>query len=329
MRVTDGINFGIVRDSVTKSRSKLGEYQTQSASLKKLNVPSDDPVGSAKLLEIRTQKVNTDQFGTNARLAQSFLENTDSAIGELSEIVGRAKEIAINQASGASSNDSSRLGVAEEITQLYNQAIAVANRRYGDRYIFGGYKTDRSPVDADGNYKGDKGQMMVEIAKGVYLSSNVPGIDVFNTNSQNSSDGRKGYTDNATRRPATMEEGGLPHEGTPLAENVNVFDELQNLRIGLLTGDFDAIRNTLERFDSMQANLISNRTKVGSRLQGMNASISSNERQGLTNAQLASSIEDADMAEVMSNMAKEEAVFKASLQSSQKLIQPTLMDFLK
>jgi flagellar hook-associated protein 3 FlgL len=110
---------------------------------------------------------------------------------------------------------------------------------------------------------------------------------------------------------------------------VNAFDEIQNLRIGLLTGDLDSIRNTLERFDSIYGKVVSTRAKIGSRLQGLQNTAHSIERHNLVNAQLTSQIEDADMAQVVSDMAKEESVFRSALASSHKLVQPTLMDFLK
>jgi flagellar hook-associated protein 3 FlgL len=110
MRVTDGTNYGVVRDSLTRSRGRMENLQMENATLKKLNRPSDDPVGSAKVLEVRTDKVNNEQFQNNARLAEAFLDNTDHALEDLSEIVMRAKEIAIGQSSNASSTPQSRYG---------------------------------------------------------------------------------------------------------------------------------------------------------------------------------------------------------------------------
>ena len=176
MRVTENTNFDTVRNTLHRTKEKMENLQTQSATMRKLNTPSDDPVGAAKVLEIRTDKVNNDQFLMNAHLAQSFLNNSDHAISDLSDLVSRAKEIAIGQASGASSNDETRLGVSEEVTQLIQQAIAAGNRKIGERYLFGGYSTQKPPVDNEGRYAGDDGQMMVEIGKDVFLSMNVPGI---------------------------------------------------------------------------------------------------------------------------------------------------------
>jgi flagellar hook-associated protein 3 FlgL len=115
----------------------------------------------------------------------------------------------------------------------------------------------------------------------------------------------------------------------PGPENANVFDEIQNLRNGLLTGDLDGIRNTLERLDSIQAKLTATRAKIGSRMQGLQSTSAAIERHNLVNAQLSSNLEDADMAQVVSDLAKEETVFRSALASSHKLIQPTLLDFLK
>ncbi len=324
MRVTEGTNYEVIRDSMRRSKGRMEGLQRQQATLKKLNAPSDDPIGASKVLELRTDKVNNDQFQMNARLAQSFLDNTDHALEEMSEIAIRAKEIALSQASGASSTNDTRLGVAEEVTQLFNRAVSAANRRIGDRYLFGGYKTQRPPVDSDGRYQGDQGQMMVEIAKDVFLSMNLPGLDVFNTHPESALDGKRqqGYSAQQ-RQPATE------LDETPRAENVNLFDELQNLRIGLLTGDLDSIRSTLERFDDLQARLVANRAKVGARIQGLESSTNALERHNVTNAQLNQALEDADIAQVVSDLAKEETVFRSALASSQKLIQPTLLEFLK
>jgi flagellin-like hook-associated protein FlgL len=71
------------------------------------------------------------------------------------------------------------------------------------------------------------------------------------------------------------------------------------------------------------------RSKLGSRIQSIAGNMSALERHNITNAQLTSNIEDADMTRVVSDLAKEETVFKSSLASSKHLIQPTLLDFLR
>lgn len=323
MRVTEHNNFETVRESINRSKGRMDALQRQSSTLKKINTPSDNPIGSSKVLEIRTDKVNNDQFQMNAKLAETFLANTDHALSELADIVVRAKEIALGQSSRVSSNDDTRLGVAEEVTQLFKQAVATANRRIGDRYLFGGYKTQTPPVSPEGDYLGDQGEMMVEIAREVYLATNVPGASAFNSRPESlrlpQAPGQAGAEDRAL----------AGEQAQPERENVNLFDQLQALRISLLTGDLEGIRGTLEKFDDLHGSITATRTKVGSRLMGLHNTSQALERHNVTNAQLSSVLEDADMAQVVSDLAKEETVFRSSLASSQRLIQPTLMDFIK
>jgi flagellar hook-associated protein 3 FlgL len=309
----------------------------QNSTLKKLNKPSDDPVGSGKILEMRTDKVNNDQFQSNAKFAQSFLENTDAALEDLSEVLMRAKEIAIGQSSSASSTPETRIGVAEEVNQLFQRSISTSNRRIGDRFIFGGFQSNSNPVDADGNYRGDEGEMMLEIGREVFIGMNIPGIQVFNTNPDGSVDKvmlehRKSdqKPDESKHEPLrTLASDRTQEQVQPQVPNVNLFDELKSLRVGLLTGDQNAIRGTLERFDELLAKVVSVRSKIGSRVQGIQGNITTMERHNVTNAQLSSSIEDADLTQVVSDMAREESIFKSSLASSKHLIQPTLLDFLR
>ena len=348
MRVTEGTNYDTIRNSIQRSKGRMEKLQVQSSTLRKVNAPSDDPVGSAKIMEIRTDKMDNEQYQSNAKMAETFLESSDHALGDLAEVILRAKEIAIGQASSASSNDETRLGVAEEISQLIRHAVATANWKIGDRHLFGGYKTHEVPIGPEGEYKGDDGQMMVEVAKDVFVTMNTPGIEAFNTYPETAKR-QAGYperdaeferekaekTGKPGREPAVLKNS----ERTPLRteideehgyhENVNLFQELQSLRIGLLTGDLESIRSTLDRFDQIHGQVTATRAKLGSRLAGLRATHQAIERHNLTAAELSSSLEDADMAQVVSDLAKEETVFRSALSSSQKLIQPPLLDFIR
>jgi flagellar hook-associated protein 3 FlgL len=324
MRVTENTNFDTIRDTIRRSKERMEGLQIQGATTRKLNQPSDDPVGSAKVLELRTDKMNNDQFQLNAKMAETFLRNSDQALSELVELVVRGKEIALNQSSGANSSEETRLGVAEEVNQLFQQAVSTANRRIGDRYLFGGFKTLKPPVDQDGGYHGDHGQMMIEIANDVFISMNVAGDEVFNSHPDSLRSNQIARNDTYSNRTPRDREGEQD-----LSENVNIFDELQKLRIAVLTGDQAGVQDTLDRFDQIHGRLVANRVKLGTRLQGIQSASQALERHNITNAILSSSLEDADMAQVASDMSKEETILRTTLASSKKLIQPTLLDFLR
>lgn len=324
MRVTENMNFDLSRDTLSKSRGKMARLQEQAASTRRLTTPADDPVGATKVLEIRTDRMNAEQFITNAKLAESFLSNSEAALAEVSDLIVRAKEIALGQSSGASANPQTRIAVAEEVNHLYQQAVAAANRRIGDRYLFGGYKTTQAPFDPQGNYRGDDGQMMVEISRDVFLGMNIPGVDAFNTRPQVArAQAQPGEDGQMTPGRGPASGGGAEQE------NISLFEELQSLRIGLLSGNTELIQGSLDRFDQLHTKVTSARAMLGSRMQGLSSATQSQERQVVTGATLSSTLEDADMAQVMSDLAREETIFRGALASSQKLIQPTLLDFLR
>ena len=329
MRVTQNTNFNAIQESIKRSKTRMEKGQVELSTMKKLNRPSDNPVGASKILEVRTQDAKSRQYFENAKLAEAFLSNTDHALNDLSSILVRAKEIAVGQASGASSTSDTRLGVAEEVGQLYQQAVALANTRVGDRYLFAGYQVDRAPVDVDGKYEGDNGKMMVEVANDVFISMNLPGFEVFNTEPDASADMRRMKGGQEDPRAELPERNLAGEVRSDLKENANVFDEIQKLRISLLTGDMEGIRSTLTRFDDLHSGVVASRAKIGARLSGLESTVNSLERVKLTNAELTSSIEDADLVEVMNDLAKEETVFRTVLSASNRLVQPTLMDFLK
>ncbi len=331
MRITQNQNFETMYNTISRTKARMNDLQGKAATLKKVNAPSDDPVGAAKLLEIRTEKVNTEQFKSNSKLAESLLNNTEQAMSEIGELILRAKEIAVQQSSAGNGSEDTRLGIAEEVRQLYQQGISIANRRIGDRYIFGGYRTNVQPVDTEGRYHGDDGQVMIEVARDVHIATNLPGMEAFNTKPESSSD----YAEFKQRHRIQSRDLGDPDRGVedPFSlvdrENVNVFGELEALRIGLLTGNTEAIQNTLERFDDLTGRVSAMRAQVGSRVNGLQTVNNSLERQTITHAQLSSEIEDADLARVMSDIAREEVVLKAALSAGNKLVQPTLTDFLR
>ncbi len=303
----------------------MNDLQKQNATLKRVNAPSDDPVGNVKLMSIRNETLDNEQFERNANLAKTFLNYTDSSLEELTNLLGRAKELAIGQASSAANGAESRMMVAEEVRNILNEASSIANRRLGERHIFAGYMTHSQPFDDGYQYRGDDGNIMVEVQKDVFVGMNIPGKELFlganpkvvDPQNQESSEGLPGQPELAMSRPTSKISGE------------NLFDTLEALRVGLMTNDVDQIRATLEPLDRISNRVITTRAQVGARTAGIDTAIANMGKKNVFNAELQSGIEDADVIQVVSDMAREESVLRASLQASNKLIQPTLLEFLK
>src|SRR5262245_7766742 len=107
-----------VNKNVTKNRSEMAELQNQAATQKRVTKPSDDPLAASRVLANRIDLQGNRQFSKSLTYARSFIEFTDQSLGDLSEVLMRAKELAISQANDASANEESRRVVATEVGQL-------------------------------------------------------------------------------------------------------------------------------------------------------------------------------------------------------------------
>ncbi len=323
MRVGENSSLNTVRDSLNRSRLRLNELQKQNATMKRVNTPSDDAVGNVKLMTIRNEGLDNQQFEKNSNLAKTFLNYTDSSLEEVTNLLVRAKELALGQASSAANGPESRVMVAEEIKNIINEVSAIANRRLGDRFIFSGYRTNVQPFDDKGVYSGDDGKIMVEVQKDVFVGMNLPGRDVF------LGPPKKEVVGTTAEGEAVGGGPELAMQQQNTTPNEDIFRALEGLRVGLMTNDIDLIRSTLEPLDKIRDRVITMRAQVGARMSGIDSALTNMGKKNVFNAELQSNIEDSDIIQVVSDMAREETVLRASLQASNKLIQPTLLDFLK
>ncbi len=163
---------------INKNRSELANLQNQASTLKRITKPSDDPTGMAKVLSNKTENKNFEQYDKNIFYAKTFLETTENTLSQLGEAIVRAKELAV-QAANDTNQGLPRETIGLEIQQIYNSVLEMGNRRFGERYVFGGYRTTESPFDLNGSYSGDNGQIKVQNLHGQFMPINLTGSQVF------------------------------------------------------------------------------------------------------------------------------------------------------
>lgn len=357
MRVADNMNYSQVIGNLNKNRKEAGDLQNQAATQKRITKPSDDPAGTTRTLAARTDLNSIQQYEKSLVQARSFLEFSEQSLQELSDLLMRIKELSIGQSNEAGANKDTRKSVATEVEQLYQQAMHVANRKIGDRYLFGGFKTQAPPFSAKGEYRGDEGEMMIEINKGAYIPMNIPGNKVFlgkgvairsvlefedgvprsakeiQDIQERERSGLAPVTpgqenpdvDVEMRGPASVEraQAALKKDGE------NIFNVIRTLHAGLVTNDTETIQSTIERIDEALNQVVMARSQLGSRVTTMNSTNESLTRGVLDTKTLVSTIEDANAFELFSDMSRNESTLNATLESSGRLIKPSLLDFLR
>ncbi len=141
MRVTQNMLYG---DMVHNMNGLLYDYMVsneQAATQKRVNAPSDDPVGTVQILNYRASIANTTQYIDNSGDASSWLASQDSALTQAQVIMVRLSELA-EQASTGTYTDTNRDQIAFEVRELFDQLINVANTEFNNQHLFSGHKTD-------------------------------------------------------------------------------------------------------------------------------------------------------------------------------------------
>lgn len=361
MRITDKMAHNQVNSHLQKNRTELTQLQNQAATQKRVNKPSDDPVAAARVLATRSEDRGSQQFMKNINYARSFLEYSDQSLGELGDVLVRLKELAIAQANDAGASVDTRKVVAEEVGQVFSQVVQLGNRKLGERFVFGGFQTTQTPFSRAGEYQGDDGDMNIPIDKDAHVAMNIPGSSIFlgqgmsadglirpraeppkNTDEleqfQNYEQERKQDVRDAERSeiqlrgPASIgDRKKVQVESVTSAETsgVNLFSVVKDFEVSLKTNDKEGIQDSIDRLDQALSQVILTRAQVGARIQHLNRTQESLQKSLVDNKALASQMEDADLFQVVSDITKTDSALKATLETSGKILQPSLLDFLK
>ncbi|MDH5161278.1 flagellar hook-associated protein FlgL [Heyndrickxia oleronia] len=298
MRVTQSMLSNNFLKHLSNNYDKMGKIQEQMNTQKKITRPSDDPVVAMKGVAYRTNLTEVQQFKRNFTEAHNWLDNTDAALDQAKKALERIRQLTV-QASNGTLEENQRASIAEEVKQLKSQIADIANTQVGDKYIFNGTDTLNPPtsVDANGNIvvktPSNNNPVKLELANGVYIQVNSVNSDT----------------------------NGI--------FNQELFDSMDKLITNLEADDQDALKQDLNNLDTHINNLVNERATVGARSNRIELMEDRIDQQEISVTKMMSKNEDADMEKVITDLITQEAVQRASLGVGARIIQPTLLDFLR
>jgi flagellar hook-associated protein 3 FlgL len=160
MRVSLRNQYSNFLYNLQDTQSRLMDLNMQASSQKRINKPSDDPVGTARVLNYRTSLASIDQYRSNIDTAKGWLGLADESMIQVSTLLTKLKGLAEQGASGTMTA-SDREATSYEVRQIFSQLVNLANSRFEGNAIFGGQKFDESAFeealmvyDQDGNSLG-------------------------------------------------------------------------------------------------------------------------------------------------------------------------------
>lgn len=284
MRVTDKIMYDQMRFSVMDSRDRLFTIQQKIASNRKLISLSDDPRGSEKASQLKSTQSELDQFRRNIQSGKTSLELTGAALQGVQDLLVRAKEISI-QFSNGEYNAEDRAMAAEEVAGIYKQVVSYANSKNGSDYLFSGFSSDTPAFSATGVWQGDAGAKEVRIGQSERMAVNEIGASVFGSSAA---------------------AGAVPAGG--------LMKDLQDFQAALETNDLTGIGNAMTSMDAGIQAVLSSQSTVGTRLKHIEVMDSAIGNMLTTITTQLSGIEDLDIAEMATELAKQEAAYQAAIQ---------------
>jgi flagellar hook-associated protein 3 FlgL len=296
MRVTQSMISANSLRNLSESYRKMGKSQDMLSTGKKISKPSDDPVVAMKGMFYRSNLTEVEQYKRNLSELYVWLENSEAGIEQANSAMQRLRELTLQGKNGTNSDEDKR-AIAREVAQLKEGLVETANTKVAGRYIFHGTDVTNPPVSA-GNPPVVAGNMTdssidnyrVEVSRGVSMKANVNPANVFSQ------------------------------------DLFNIVNSIQESLEGTSNASLDDL---LLQLDSVMETVSGERSDLGARYNRLEMLDSRIGQQEVLATRVLSDNEDADIERVITDLKTQESVHRAALGVGARIIQPTLLDFLR
>ena len=361
MRITNSMLVSNLMKNLNTNLSSLDKLNNQMATGRKFAHISDDPVALVFSQAARNKIARLSHYQRSVGSAQDWLNQSEVGIMELQSTLVNAYESALDAANDTKTDDD-RKNIAKTVSQLRDHYVDTLNTTFGDKYIFGGYNTPGDPASGFIT-DGVKPFVIKENASGeselYYNGFNLSRFDGMDANDFINMTASTVLPDGSTlsaaefaqfqslsndvltfdvgpgiNMPVTMNGFELVFfitsdtSGNTVMRNAfNVMEELyQNVNNGVPVND---IGTSIKPLQDGQNHLLTRTAEIGGRIRRLDLLEARYEQDEINYSRMKSDAEDVDMAEVILNQKMAEAVYQAALSAGARIIQPTLMDFLR
>lgn len=322
MRVTQSMLSSTMLRNLSNSYNKMGQWQEQLSTGSKLLRPSDDPVGVTKAMSYRTQLTQNAQYDENLDTATKWLDTTDTSLASVTSAMTRVQEL-ITQAANDTNQTVDREKMLVEIKQIQQEIHDLANTKVGDTYLFSGTRTNEplyKKDDATGEitFNGEAGTNIEAPENGFGESVN---IEIYNDIQLDIN------TTGAMKMFSKLDDVFKQIEHV-LTGDAN--DATYGEKIGALLGGTNSAAD--KNYTTIQGSIdliLSNRAEVGAKQNRVDMMSDRLALQKETLTKQKSNVEDVEYEEAITNLITQESIHRASLSVGGRIIQQTLVDFIR
>lgn len=290
-------NRRMLNDLATAQRSLL-RAQSRLSPGRELERASDGLARALAALDHRAQLRRSEQMQRNASDARGWLVAADTALTSAVQEMTRARTLVISANSGAS-DPNARKAIADDLRALREGLVQLANSKYLNRPIFAGNADVPNAYAPDGTYLGDDGVVLRPVAESVTLQVNRTGPAVF----------------------------GTSNPGDPMSGNV--FERLDAVIAAVEAGDHAAMTSALSALDEATDLIEAAQVELGARAKQVEDVAARTEILDIDRRQALSELEDVDVAQALIDVRAREFTYQAALSSAARVMQASLLDFLR
>ena len=322
MKATQQTTYRMLNTRLGDMSLQLEKLRSMGASGKKLAVASDDPASVRPVLNTRKQLSNVDRHLTTLGRAADTMAAADTQLGQVENIMQRAKEIMTGAGNGTLS-PADRTVLADELAQLRDQLIDTANTSVDGRFLFAGYQENTAPFVANPaydpatydpadsatwpvSYQGDGNVTRLEIGTGQTEQVSLAGSDLFL--------GESGWDPSGTNRVD--------------ADRHDLFAELARAEEVVRSGDPAAMQTSLTALEGAADQNRQLRAQLGVRASRVETAVEFQEGLKIDLKAILSRYEDADAIEVFNDIVQQESAFQAALSVTGRVSQLSILDYL-
>lgn len=290
MRTTNAQINAVMASSMDKSTVQLAKLMQQMATNKRIQLPSDDPIASVRLLRVQREEAAIKQYNTNINNVTSNLSIQETNLMSSSDTLLNIRDLLLWAANGSNTPEDLS-AIANELESLEKTIVSFSNVRDEEgRYLFSGTLSDTPAVTFDETTQsyivtGNEKHREAAVANGIFVTENVTAKEIF-------------------------------------GNQVEALNDLHALVAALnsptLSTDMEAakvlISQTINSIDATQSGVLAAVTDIGGRHNTLSLLSETNSQVSLTNQKIEGDLSSVDYAKASVDLAN----YQLALQASQK-----------
>lgn len=324
MRIT---NASMVRSHLYDTQNNLtnmSKINQQISTGKVINTVSDDPHKAIKIMNINNEIKYTEKYNYNIDETVGWMNTTDGALDNVGNLLGEIKETILKVGNGTYSQNEMK-SLNEDMNEKIKQLADTLNSTYGGKYLFGGSSVDDAPITVIEN---PDGTVKLEFSK------DKNGQTIPNT------DDLKADISSGINIDYNISVGEILNIKDGNGNTVNLLDEINNLSTlmnDIANGDEQTaakaketlLNDTKGKIDTLFDHVVNERTSLGVRVSTAEKIKELNDEDILNIQDVLSKTQDTDVVEKFIELKSAEMIYQASIQVGAKLIQPTILDYIR